>query len=228
VLASLALHALLLFVLPVLQEVRRQMPVKTLTARLVEQKPAPPAARREEPPPKPQSPPPAQAQPRPRPALVPRPAPPQPAPAPSVETPKPPVEPAVAPPPAVPAAPPAPAATAKSEARVTAPAPVSPEADSLAQYRMEIIELARRFKRYPRIAQDNNWTGTASVRMVIGADGAIESLTVRSSAGHAILDQEAINMLRTAKSKAAIPTALRGKTITLDVPVIFNIKDEGG
>ncbi|MGH8765088.1 MAG: energy transducer TonB, partial [Burkholderiales bacterium] len=75
-------------------------------------------------------------------------------------------------------------------------------------------------------AQDNNWTGTSSVRMVIGADGAIESLTVRTSSGYAILDQEAMAMLRTAKSKAAIPPALRGKSISLDVPVIFNMKDE--
>ena len=114
---------------------------------------------------------------------------------------------------------------AKTEPRPGTPAPAVTEADTIAQYRLEIIELARRYKRYPRVAQDNNWTGTAGVRMVIGADGAIASLTVRSSAGYAVLDQEAMQMLRTAHAKATIPAALRGKTITLDVPVIFNIKD---
>jgi protein TonB len=161
--------------------------------------------------------------------VIPQPAPARPAPAPTLEAPKPAAEPVAAPPPpSPPIAVTAPPAAPKAEARIAAAAPVSTDADSLAQYRMEIIELARRFKRYPRIAQDNNWTGTAGVRMVIGADGSIESVMVRTSSGYAILDQEAMNMLRTAKSKAAIPTALRGKTITLDVPVIFNIKDEGG
>ena len=111
------------------------------------------------------------------------------------------------------------------EARAV-PSAQPPEADSLAQYRMEIIELARRYKRYPRIAQDNNWTGTSSVRLVIGADGGIETLAVRTSSGYAVLDQEALAMLRTAKSRSTIPSALRGKTITLDVPVIFSLKEE--
>ena len=93
---------------------------------------------------------------------------------------------------------------------------------------MEIIDLARRYKKYPRVAQDNNWVGTSEVRLVIGPDGAITSLAVKTSAGYAALDQEALAMIRTAKSKATIPPALRGKTLTLEIPVIFNLRDEGG
>jgi len=198
-----------------------------LTARLVELKPSPPKA---EPPPQAQPQPP-QTHPRPKAAATPQSMPQRPASISPVEAPRAaPEAPVVAPPPVAAPAPavPAPPPASKAEARAATGASVSPEADTLAQYRLEIIELARRYKRYPRVAQDNNWTGTASVRMVIAADGAIESLAVRTSSGYAVLDQEAMAMLRTAKSKATIPAALRGKTITLDVPVIFNIKDEGG
>lgn len=222
-LASLALHVLLFYALPAFREARRQLPPKPLTARLVEQKapaplPATPAPPKAEPLLQPR------VQPQPRPAPAPRPAPVLTTEAPKAVVEAPVIVPPPVPTPAPPAAAPAPPAP-KMEAR-SVPSAQPAEADSLAQYRMEIIELARRYKRYPRIAQDNNWTGTSSVRLVIGADGGIESLIVRTSSGYAVLDQEALAMLRTAKSKATIPPALRGKTITLDVPVIFNMKDE--
>ena len=107
------------------------------------------------------------------------------------------------------------------------PAQSPSEASTLAQYRLELIEIARRYKRYPRVAQDNNWVGTSEVRMVIGPDGAIASLLVKTSAGYAVLDQEAMAMIRTAKSRAAIPPALRGKEFAVEIPVIFNLRDEG-
>ena len=132
---------------------------------------------------------------------------------------------------AVPAPPPAETTTvapvpalARSEPR---PAPAAPEAGFLLQYRLEVIDLARRYKRYPRVAIDNNWSGTVEIRMVIGPDGAIASLAVKSSAGYAVLDQEALGMIRTAKARATIPPALRGKEFALEVPVIFSL-NEGG
>ena len=42
---------------------------------------------------------------------------------------------------------------------------------------------AGRHKRYPRIAQDNNWEGRVELRVAIGGDGAISSFTVKKSAG---------------------------------------------
>ena len=77
------------------------------------------------------------------------------------------------------------------------------------------MDLARRYKRYPRIAQDNNWEGRVELRIAIGEDGGISSMTVRKSAGRAVLDEEAQEMLRTAKSRVAVPPALRGAAFNI-------------
>jgi periplasmic protein TonB len=232
--ASLALHALALRYLPALAPERSMAAPPPLEARL---EPARPVAA-----PKPTPPPPAvEAKPSPLPELTrpaPRPTPrpkprsarklvvTKPAPAPEpVAQPAPEPEPAAAPPPqpqpAVAAAPPAPASAPPAAVRVDA-------ASLAAQYRAALIAEAARYKHYPRFARDNGWEGTAEVHMVIGSDGAIASIIVTRGTGYAILDQQALDMIRSAKSQTAIPEALRGKAFSVDVPVIFNLRDADG
>jgi protein TonB len=238
---SLLLHAALLVLLPMLDA--RPPPDKPvqMTARLVEQ-PRPTAA----PAPAPQTPPPAKPESKPEPKPVQKPvATPRPVAPPKPVTQAPPViavptQPAPAPTPAPQAAPrpeppvaasppqaaPAPPSSSQSAASVPSTASVSNDATTIGQYRVQIIELAGRYKRYPRIAQDNNWTGTADVRLSVGADGAITALSVRKPSGHAVLDNEALNLIRTAFGKLPVPESLRGKAFSIDVPVVFSLKDE--
>jgi len=102
------------------------------------------------------------------------------------------------------------------------------DAATVGQYRIAIIAAARRYKRYPRIAMDNNWEGRAEVRLVIGADGNVASVGIKASSGFEALDQQALEMIRRAKAQAPVPAALRGKGFTLDVPVVFSLREEGG
>ena len=88
------------------------------------------------------------------------------------------------------------------------------------------MDVARRYKKYPRIAQDNGWEGRVELRIAIGEDGAISSLSVKKGAGRTVLDEEAQSMIRTAKSKATIPPALRGKAFVIEIPVDFFLKEE--
>lgn len=133
---------------------------------------------------------------------------------------------------AVPAAPDAPPSTAqqapsaRAESQAAVQAPGGPEAGTVAQFRLELMDLARRYKKYPRIAQDNNWEGRVELRIAIGEDGAISSLSVKKGSGRAVLDDEAQAMIRTAKSKATIPGALRGKAFIIEIPVDFFLKEE--
>lgn len=229
---SLALHLALLLILPLLQDAQRAHPMSVpLTARLAKPKPPPePAPPKTEPPP--------QAAAPLRPARVakaePRPAPQAPVPTPparvlSVEPAKPVAEPAYV----VSATPAAPVVAPASAARAE-PAPAAqpgaaaggPDPGTVARYRLELMDLARRYKKYPRIAQDNNWEGRVELRIAIGETGAMSSLTVKRSTGHAVLDDEAQAMIRTASSKAAIPPALRGKAFALEIPVDFFLKDD--
>ena len=214
-LTSLVLHALLLFALPFLTEAKRQIPAR-LTARLAVPKPPEPVPPKLEPLP-------PQPRPAPHPPVI-RPAPaakavPQPAPVPAPPAPTLSVEPASV----VPAAPSAPAPAARVEPQ---PAVSGPDAGAVARFRLELMDLARRYKKYPRFAQDNNWEGRVELRIAIGEDGAISALTVKKGTGRAVLDDEAQAMIRTAKSKATIPPGLRGKAFTLEIPVDFFLKDE--
>jgi len=112
--------------------------------------------------------------------------------------------------------------------RLPQPAADAPDAGTLAQYRLALISAAKRFKRYPRIAVDNDWQGTVEIRIVIDASGAIATLSVRSSAGHPLLDRQALEMIERAKELALIPPALRGKEFSVDIPVVFNLREPDG
>jgi protein TonB len=120
-----------------------------------------------------------------------------------------PIPPQTAPPP------PAPAALAERAAEF--------DRKLLATYRLEIIQLARQFKRYPPIARENNWEGRAEVRLSFAPGGRRPSVDLIKSSGYPILDRQAIDTL--AKAVVPLPEALRGRQFALDVPVIFNLDD---
>jgi len=136
----------------------------------------------------------------------------------------PPPEPVAAAPELPPAAPAEPLASVAPQGAAPAPVAAPPSEATLAQYRLAVIEAARRYKHYPRVALDNNWQGRAEVRMAIGTDGAIAELSVRASSGHEILDREALDMIRKATPLTPIPESLRGTTFTLDIPVVFSLE----
>lgn len=110
------------------------------------------------------------------------------------------------------------------------PAPASPSAEafdagSLAQYRLQVISAARKYKRYPRVAMDNTWEGDVVVRMVIGTNGMISALSVKSSSGYEVLDRQALEMFKRAKPLVQIPPALSGKEFTIELRAIYSLKD---
>ena len=228
---SLALHLGLLALLPVLfdrdRKIEREPP--KLTARLVETKPpeapklAEPAPLSPEPAPKVTRP--ATPKPAPRPQPTPRRA--EPVAPPIIAVPPTPSAPPVAVAPSPSPAPAAPPVAAAPAPVAVAPGPAAgPDPGSLAQFRMELIELAKRYKRYPRAAVDNNWEGKVDLRMVVAANGSIASLLVRKSAGYAALDEEAQKMFRTAKGQLPVPPALQGKEFTVDISADFSFVKE--
>ena len=106
-----------------------------------------------------------------------------------------------------------------------APARAAPSQDAgnVDQYRLALMGEARKYKRYPVQAMERGWTGKVEVRLMIGADGVVGSMLVKSSSGFDILDNQALDMIRKAKSLTPIPAALRGREFTIDIPVIFDL-----
>lgn len=240
-LVSLAAHVIVLAVFPDLRESagRQLAALPPLVARLV----SPPIA--------PVAPAPVQAPVAPPPrratqaVAVPTPAPevppPQPAvPAPPVATATPVMRP-VAPPPAPAApmpqvgapvsiptppatdAPPAATRAAVAPAPARAPAPTGADPSTIEQYRLAIITAGARYKAYPRAALDNNWTGTARVRLVVGPAGETVSLAVDEGSGHAVLDRAALEMVSRGKPQVPVPERLRGRRFAVEIPVTFEL-----
>lgn len=233
VLASIVLHAALLFGISVRERARPVEPAGPLVARLAEAPAAAPA-------------PAAAAAPRPEPvkprtAARPRPKPPAAKPVAKAE-PAPRIEPAAepaaeAPQPneaeaAAPAAEPAaPAAMASIDPAPAAPASVQqgeggapqPGADarSVAEYRLQLIGAAPRYKRYPRVARENSWEGLVALRMAFSASGQVASLSVTKTSGYDVLDRQAMEMFKSAAAAVPVPPLLRGKEFAFDLAVTY-------
>lgn len=196
-------------------------PRVNLVSKRVEEWPVPIAARLAQPPPAPAPAPaiePEKPPPPPKPVARPRPAP-QPAPAA-----KPPPE--VAAPSSPPAPEPSPAPSAAEAPQAAAPAArpgLQMDADSIARFRLQVIEAAARNKRYPRVAQDNNWEGRTGVRVSFGADGRRSSVAVVRSSGHEVLDRQALDTVN--RADVPVPAGLRGREFAFELDVIFDLKD---
>ena len=237
VLASIVLHGALLF--GVSQRSRpplAQAELPPLVARLVEPPAPAPVASLPQPPQPPRSEP-EKPKPRPRAAPVPKPiakaeqaSVAQPMPEPPAEKAAPeersePMVPApVTPVPEVARADPSPAAPAT--ARSSQVAEPAPAAESLAQYRQQLLGAARKYKRYPRLAMENNWEGDVVVRMAFGGNGLLAGLTIQTSSGYAVLDQQALEMFKQAAKRVDVPPALRGREFSFEVRAIYNLRDQ--
>ena len=220
--ASLALHAVLLGLRAPEPQSPPALPGVTITAHLAEPEPEPappPAAAPVEP--KPEA---KVEKPKPRPKVErPKPAPPAPstlsvAPAP-IEPAPPSSEPAPAPPVRTVPGPVASAPAAN-------PAPPAPDLSTLiAEYRSQFIGAAVRYKRYPLAARDNGWEGDVVVHLEVSANGELGELKLKKSSGHAVLDEQALEMFRLASPQVPLPAALRGRAFSFDVRAVYSLKD---
>ncbi|HEY5636902.1 MAG TPA: energy transducer TonB [Burkholderiales bacterium] len=122
-----------------------------------------------------------------------------------------------------PSAPPAATRAAIAPAPAQAPAPGGADPSTIEQYRLAIITAGARYKAYPRVALDNNWTGTARVRLVVGPAGETVSLAVDEGSGHAVLDRAALEMVSRGKPQVPVPERLRGRRFSVEIPVKFEL-----
>ena len=230
---SIALHGVMLFGLsPERRAGKPAAPPPPLEARLVEPPapPAPPPPAQPAPPPPPPPPKvePVKPAPPPKPAIkpIPRPKPPPPAPV-AKPAPEPQPESEPEPEPARQAPPASPTIARVEPAPAPAPGPSAEQLEAITreQYRLELINAARGYNRYPPLARENNWEGEVRVRMQIGADGVV-SLGVEKSSGHPVLDRQAVEMFRRAQAQVPVPPSLRGKAMSFELRAIYNLKDQ--
>jgi len=148
----------------------------------------------------------------------------EPLPVPRVEPPPPVAAPTVQPAPVAapvpPIAPPPQAVALKKE-----PSVPSVEPRLLQIYGQSISKEIKRYQKYPLVAQRRGWEGTAEVLLQIAADGKVTSITLAKSSGRAVLDEEALNMVRRASPLPQAPQNLRGRELTVTVPIVFKLQE---
>lgn len=136
-----------------------------------------------------------------------------------------------APPPPAAAAPAAPAAAPAAAPVADAPKGAAPggsgdpsEKSLIDGYQNQLAQVAGKYKRYPNEAIQNNWEGTATVRLKIGADGKIAGVEISNSSGHPILDEQASITVNKAKPFVQIPAGLKGKEFVAVIRIVFSLK----
>lgn len=103
--------------------------------------------------------------------------------------------------------------------------PAGPDADGLRAYRIRLAREAEAHRRYPALARERGWTGTAEVSVDVSREGQAQRILLARSSGHEILDREAVNMLSRAAASAVLPNSLRGREFAVRLPVVFDIPD---
>jgi protein TonB len=94
----------------------------------------------------------------------------------------------------------------------------------LEQYRLGLLDAARRYGRYPAQAMERGWQGRVEIRLVMGANGTMKSASVKTSSSYRILDEQALDMVKKGIEFAQVPSLLHGREFTVDVPVIFELR----
>ena len=95
------------------------------------------------------------------------------------------------------------------------------DANGLRQYRLNLATAARHFKRYPPLALENGWSGTAEVAVAIAANGVAQPVQLLRSSGCAVLDAAAVDMMAAAALNTAVPASLQGQRFSIPLPVEF-------
>ena len=97
--------------------------------------------------------------------------------------------------------------------------------DEQAAHALE-VELARNIGKqtresdYPQEARRKGWSGTTLVQVVMGADGTMKRVSVGHTSGFQVLDDQALRMV-TRAPPARVPEQLKGREVTLTVPIGF-------
>ena len=98
--------------------------------------------------------------------------------------------------------------------------------DDLRQYRLSLASAARRFKRYPALASQRGWEGTAEVALTISASAPIPEVVLVRSSGRSVLDEQALEMLGQAARVTALPEGLKARDFRIVLPVQFSLEND--
>lgn len=99
-------------------------------------------------------------------------------------------------------------------------------AEDLRQYRTSLAMAARRFKRYPALAKERGWEGTAEIALSFNSLLPGPEVLLLQSSGRKVLDEQALEMVRQAARATSLPAGLQGRDFRVPLPVRFSLEEE--
>jgi len=99
-------------------------------------------------------------------------------------------------------------------------------ADDMRYYRMSLATAARRFKRYPPLARERGWEGTADVALNVSSRVMVPEVVLVRSSGRSILDEQALEMVAQAARVTSLPNGLKGRDFRVVLPVQFSLESD--
>ncbi|MGZ8251610.1 MAG: TonB family protein [Methylophilaceae bacterium] len=109
-----------------------------------------------------------------------------------------------------------------------APKPAAPPqqdvSDARNQYGDMLTRQIAKYKQYPRIAQMRGWEGSVVLELQLDANGNLTSSRIYQSSNREALDQQALEMVKKASPFPLPPAALRGRSFSILVPVSFKLE----
>ncbi len=98
------------------------------------------------------------------------------------------------------------------------------DADALRAYHFALAQQARQFRRYPPLARERGWEGRVRIGVYGTRGTGPPRLRLLEGSGHALLDEQALAMMREALLRTPLPEGLHGRSFELVLPVEFSLE----
>jgi protein TonB len=140
--------------------------------------------------------------------------------APAISQPSPPL---VDRPEAPPSPPPAPSGSSAQQALASPGEWHRPQAGAALRYQRLLLAHIERYQHYPTAARRDRLQGTVLIAFAMRRDGGLVAVSVKSSSGQQVLDEEAVETVRRAQPLPSIPPDLP-EQLTVTLPVAFDLR----
>jgi periplasmic protein TonB len=93
-----------------------------------------------------------------------------------------------------------------------------------ASWQAQLVAWLEKYKRYPRVAQEQRQQGVVHLRFTIDRQGKVLASEINKSSGFELLDEEVLALIQRAQPVPAPPPEVAGNRIELLVPVSFSLR----
>lgn len=95
---------------------------------------------------------------------------------------------------------------------------------SVSEYVHKVSQQIRRNLVYPWLAKDANLEGSLRLRLRIYYTGQLLDVEIRESSGFAVLDENAVNIVKKVAPYPLFPPEMKQKELRIDLPIIYKTK----